>query len=94
MSDVTDTRARACEEFADWCRSLRDWQTPRGCFAEWYGLKERALQDLEQGRVLPSRALVVLLTAIEKDPCWMRDVAKAAKDRLALLDACGSTAIK
>jgi hypothetical protein len=81
-------------DFAEWCRSLRDWDCPRECFTDAYGLKLRAIQDLEQARSLPSRSLVVLLTAIEMDPDWMKQVAKAAKERLALLERCGSTAIK
>jgi hypothetical protein len=89
MSDVAETRAQAREEFAEWCRTLRSWDCPRECFTDAYGLKLRAVQDLEQGRSLPSRALVVLLTAIEMDPDWMRGVAKAAKARLELLERCG-----
>ncbi len=70
---------------ANWCRSLRgDW--PRNGFGEWYGLRERSLQDLEQGRALPSRALVVLLKAIEEDPQWMREVALRARPELDALE--------
>ena len=84
--------------FANWCRKLRS-NYPRSYFAPLYGLDERAVQDLEQARSLPSRTLVVLL----------REVAKEARPELAALDEarssrnfnrriqatrCGSAAIK
>lgn len=58
---------------------------PNNLWAEWYGLSYAAIRDLVQARVLPSRAMVLLMTAIESDPQFMRDVAKAAKDDLAIL---------
>ena len=61
--------------FANWCRKLRT-NYPRSSFAPLYGLDERAVQDLEQGRSLPSRTLVVLLKAVELDPMFMREVAR------------------
>jgi hypothetical protein len=60
---------------------------PHSYFAKKYGLSYGAVRDQIQGRVLPSRAMVVLLHAIETDPRWMIDVAKSAKHDLALLDA-------
>jgi hypothetical protein len=44
------------------------------------------MQDLEQARSLPSRAVIVLLKAVEMDPDWMRQVAKAAKPELEALE--------
>ena len=73
------------EIFALWCRKLRN-NYPRSYFAPLYGLDERAMQDLEQGRSLPSRALVVLLKAVELDPLFMREVAREARPELAALD--------
>ena len=60
---------------------------PHSYFAMKYGLSYGAVRDQIQGRVLPSRAMVVLMHAIETDPRWMVDIAKSAKDDLALLDA-------
>ena len=59
---------------------------PQSGWAERYGVSTGAVQDLEQGRVLPSRAMVVLMQAIEMDPRFMQDVVKAAADQLAMLD--------
>lgn len=59
---------------------------PHNYFAEKYGLSYGAVRDQIQGRVLPSRAMVVLMHAIETDPRWMLDIAKSAKDDLAVLD--------
>lgn len=73
------------EVFALWCRKLRN-NYPRSYFAPLYGLNERAVQDLEQGRSLPSRALVVLLKAVELDPLFMREVAREARAELTALD--------
>ena len=60
---------------------------PHNYFAEKYGLSYGAVRDQIQARVLPSRAMVVLMQAIENDPRWMWDIAKAAKDDLAILDS-------
>ena len=60
---------------------------PHSYFAMKYGLSYGAVRDQIQGRVLPSRAMVILMHAIETDPRWMIDVAKSAKQDLALLDA-------
>lgn len=65
---------------------------PLNYFAETYGLSYGAVLDLIQGRVLPSRAMVVLLHAIAADPDWMRDVMKDAKGDLAFLDGVRSKA--
>ena len=77
--------SRPQELFALWCRKLRN-NYPRSYFAPLYGLNERAIQDLEQGRSLPSRALVVLLKAVELDPLFIREVAREARAELATLD--------
>ena len=71
--------------FANLCRRVRRCY-PRFWFAKRFGLNGRALQDLEQGRALPSRALVVLLKAIELDRTFMERVAKEAAADLALLE--------
>ena len=76
--------------FANWCRKLRN-NYPRSYFAPLYGLDERAVQDLEQGRSLPSRTLVVLLKAVELDPLFMREVAREARPELAALDEARSS---
>ena len=73
------------DRFAEWCRSLRG-NYPRNGFGEKYGLRERSLQDLEQGRPLPLRALVVLLQATEDDPQWMAQVARRAEPELRALE--------
>jgi hypothetical protein len=49
-------------------------------------LNERAIQDLEQARTLPSRSLIVLLKAIELDPLFMREVAREARRELLMLE--------
>lgn len=72
--------------FANWCRSIRGY-APRSYFGPIYGLNDRAVQDLEQGRALPSRAMVVLLKAIEIDSDFIRYVAKEARPELAALKA-------
>jgi hypothetical protein len=82
--------SRPPELFALWCRKLRN-NYPRSYFAPLYGLNERAVQDLEQGRSLPSRALVVLLKAVELDPLFMREVAKEARAELAALNEARSS---
>lgn len=70
--------------FAASCRKLRG-DYPRSYFGPLYGLNERAIQDLEQGRSLPSRSLVVLLKAVELDPLFMREVAREARQELTML---------
>ena len=79
-----ESRLAARTHFARLLDRIAD--RPLNYFAEKYGLSYGAVLDLVQGRVLPSRAMVVLLHAIEADPDWMWDVAKAAEDDLALLD--------
>lgn len=71
--------------FASWCRKLRSGY-PRSYFGPLYGLNVRAVQDLEQGRTLPSRSLIVLLKAIELDPLFMREVAREARQELSMLE--------
>lgn len=74
--------------FATRVRRLRG-NYPRNYWAEKFGLNHRALQDLEQGRVNPSRAVVMLITAIECDPDFMREIAREAKADLTGLDGRG-----
>jgi hypothetical protein len=59
---------------------------PRSYFGPLYGLNDRAIQDLEQGRSLPSRSLVVLLKAVELDPLFIREVAREARSELEMLE--------
>lgn len=49
---------------------------PQWQFAERYGLSLGAVRDLEQGRSNPSRAMLILVSAIEADPKWMAKIAK------------------
>ena len=83
--DVPDDPAQAREYFAWRARELIG--DNRAHWAEKHGLSYGAVRDLVQGRVLPSRAMVVLLLAIECEPEFMASVARLAKDELALLDA-------
>lgn len=78
------TKAEARAHFAGFCRSLRDGY-PQDYFAKRYGLTAGALRDLEQARVLPSRALVVLMHAIRMQPEFMQRAAKEAAGDLVLL---------
>lgn len=84
MAD-TQERADLRRTFGNWHSALR-----RGCpqayWARRFGLSAGAVRDLEQARVLPSRAMVVLMQAIEMDRDFMGKAAKAAADRLADLD--------
>ena len=69
----------------------------RGCpqkrWARRYGLSYGAVKDMEQGRVNPSRAMVLVLKAIEMSPGFMEDVARAAQEDLKALDGRGRSAI-
>jgi len=56
---------------------------PQKYWARRFGLSYAAVKDMEQGRVNPSRAVVLLITAIELSPGFMQDVAKLAKADLA-----------
>lgn len=51
-------------------------------FARRFGLTLGSIKDLEQGRVQPSRAMVLLVAAIEADPKAMANV--AIRERAAL----------
>ena len=73
------------QEFAEWMRELTADYLPRECFCDRFGLGLGAVRDLEQGRVLPSRAMLLVMYAIALDADFMRDVAKRAKDDLAAL---------
>jgi len=88
--DVPDDPAHAKEFFA-W-RARLVVEHPHNYWAEKHGLSYGAVRDLVQGRVLPSRAMVVLLLAIECEPEFMQAVARLAKDELNLLDAARSKA--
>lgn len=86
FSNAAEREAQdAREGFGDWMRRVRG-DGPRSWFAPLYGLTVSSVQDLEQGRVLPSRAMVVLLTAIENDPLFMREIAREARENLELLE--------
>lgn len=81
------TRDEACDHFAGKLSDLiAEMGGPNNLWAEWYGLSYAAIRDLIQARVLPSRAMIVLMAAIESDPDFMRDVARAARDDIAILD--------
>jgi hypothetical protein len=84
-SSSPPSRAVACRHFSEYLDRIA--QRPMNHFAEVYGLSYGAVLDLIQGRVLPSRAMVILMHAIEADPMWIRDVVKDAKADLAILDA-------
>ena len=83
MDDMTKREYR--HRFAGLCRSLRRGY-PQADFAKQYGLSTGAVQDLEQGRVVPSRAVIVLLHAIRMQPEFIQRAAKEAAGDLALLD--------
>jgi putative transcriptional regulator len=51
-------------------------------FAARFGLSVGAVRDAEQGRVLPSRALRVLLTVFELDPQLAEKAALLTNDRM------------
>jgi transcriptional regulator with XRE-family HTH domain len=70
--------------FGGFCQALRKGY-PQAHFAKQYGLTAGAVQDLEQARVLPSRAVVVLLHAIRMQPEFMQRAAKEAAEDLELL---------
>ena len=50
-------------------------------FADRFGISAGAVRDAEQGRVSPSRAMRVMLVAIEMDPEFMEQAALVAMDR-------------
>lgn len=50
-------------------------------FAERYGITVGMLKDVEQGRVEPSRALKVLVAAVDLNPTLMAKAAIAAAER-------------
>ena len=66
---------------------------PQKYWARRFGLSYAAVKDMEQGRVNPSRAVVLLITAIELSPGFMQDVVKLAKADLAALDGRGRSVI-
>ena len=50
-------------------------------FADRFGLSYGMVRDQEQARHSPSKALKVLVAAIEMDPLFMAKAAQAAEDR-------------
>lgn len=69
---------------------------PQAAWAKRFGLSYAAVRDMEQGRVNPSRATVLLINAIELSPGFMEDVLKRAKADLAALGTrgrCGQSGI-
>lgn len=62
---------------------LRFWRLKlaQGPFAERFGLTKGAVKDQEQARAAPSRAMRVLVAAIEMDPAFMARAAKVAAER-------------
>lgn len=66
---------------------------PQSYWAKKVGLSYGALRDLEQARVDPSRATVLLIHAMETSPGFMEDVVRRAKADLAALGGRGRSAI-
>lgn len=66
---------------------------PQKYWAKRFGLSYAAVKDMEQGRVNPSRAVVLLITAIELSPGFMQDVVKLALADLLALDGRGRSVI-
>jgi hypothetical protein len=66
---------------------------PQEYWAKRCGLSYAAVKDLEQARVSPSRAVIILVHAMELSPGFMQDVVSRAKDDLAALDGRGRSAI-
>jgi len=77
--------------FARRFSAIRRGRSQKG-WAKRFGLSHGAVKDMEQGRVNPSRAMVLVLKAIEMSPGFMEDVARAARDDLAELDGRGRSA--
>lgn len=82
---MTQDPASLRRYFAGRLSALR--RGPQASWAKRYGLTAAAVRDLEQGRVLPSRAMVVLMHAIQMQPEFMQRAAIEAADDLAALDA-------
>jgi DNA-binding transcriptional regulator YiaG len=83
---MDEGKAELQRHFAGRFSALRR-RCPQAYWAERYGLSLGAVQDLEQGRVLPSRAMVLLMHAIAMQPEFMERAAKEAADDLARLSA-------
>jgi hypothetical protein len=66
---------------------------PQSYWAKRIGLTYGALRDLEQARVDPSRAMVLLINAMEMSPGFMEDVVRRAKADLAAFDGRGRSVI-
>lgn len=77
--------ARVKRYFAGRFSELRNGY-PQEYWAKRYGLTAGAVRDLEQGRVLPSRAMVVLMQVIRACPELVQRAAKDAEAELAALD--------
>lgn len=54
----------------------------QAAFAHRYGLSLGAVKDAEQGRHQPSRPMVLLVAAIERDPRLMAEIADAEREAL------------
>lgn len=54
----------------------------QGEFADRFGLTFGAVKDLEQGRTQPTRATLLLVAAIERDPDMMAAIADQERRRL------------
>ena len=66
---------------------------PQKYWAKRFGLSYAAVKDMEQGRVNPSRAVVLLITAIELSPGFVQDVVRLAQADLLALDGRGRSVI-
>ena len=69
---------------------FRQLRLKQADFAERFGLTWGAVKDLEQGRTKPTRAMVLLIAAIEREPALMAKVAEAERDALAAVQGGGN----
>ena len=97
QSTVVETEMEKLANFDRFAFARRFSRLRGGCpqkyWARRFGLSYAAVKDMEQGRVNPSRAVVLLITAIELSPGFMQDVVKLAKADLAALDGRGRSVI-
>lgn len=61
---------------------FRTLRLSQSAFADRFGLSFGSIKDLEQGRVQPSRAVLLLVAAIETDPTLMARVADGEREGL------------
>jgi len=85
MTEQSTARIEASRRLGRMAAGLRRGY-PQEYWARRYGLTPGSLRDLEQGRVLPSRVMVVLLHAIRMQPEFIERAAKEAAADLKLLD--------